>query len=372
RIPFVLVVLGALLGCEGSTVSPPQGGPAPPAGIAARYFEHAVELSWELAESWNGESFRVYGKRGSDPAYFLIAEVTSCANGFCFYSDLNVVPDAEYEYEVVAVDDQGRESSPARVGPIEVPQPVAPPVPEELEAVALDASVFLRWGTQSLEADDFSFYRVYLEELDGTVVLLGETDSEGFVDLLAENGTTYGYFVTAVDEQGHESEGSVLVEATPRPDFHGELLFAFQDDPALSGFRFQDTEDSDPVLAGDDPDRDFRLEMDPGGFWLVPGPGVEVHSEPLFTTALRCGVGADGGCIDLPVAPADGYQVDRIALVPELSYVVRVPGGAGSWHYGVLRVVHIGETNDGSIAIFDWAFQRQADNRNLAPPSDDG
>jgi hypothetical protein len=342
----------------------------PPRNLEVYYFNQAVHLRWELDPGWDGETFRIYGKRVTDPEYFLVAEVTSCAAGLCSYVDPNVVAGVSYEYYVAAVDPlTGFEAATEVAIEVSVPQPIPPPVPGDLVAIALDGAVFLAWGQQSREAGDFAYYRVYLEQSNGMVFLLGETDSEGFLDLLADNGNTYGYFVTAVDDQGHESEGSQLAFATPRPDFHGELLFAFSDVPELSGFRFQETEADNPILPGHDDARDFRLEVDEAGWWLVPGPGAQVHQERVFTTALRCGPAADLGCLDLRTAPATGYTGERILLVPEYSYVLRVPADAGGWMYGLVRVSHVGFVEGGAIAIFDWAFQLQVGNRALTPGS---
>lgn len=360
----------ALMGCEAGEILSP-GTPGAPRALEAHYHDQAVHVSWELPTQWDGEAFRVYSKRTSDQDYFLIAEVTSCAGGRCTYTDTNVVAGVTYEYYVAAVDPStGDETATDIAIEVFVPEPVPPPAPDALEAVALDATVFLHWGRESREAEDFSHYRLYLENGDGSVFFLGETDSEGFLDFLVENGSTYGYFVTAVDDQGHESDGGALVEATPRPDFSGEILHAHEDRADASGFRFRDDETIDPIVPGDDPDRHFRLEVDANGWWLVPGPNVEVHPDATFTTALRCGPGADSGCTDVAVAPASGYSAADMQLVPEHSYVLRVPAGAGQWRYGVLRVTHVGAAQDGAFAVFDWAFQLQPGNRALSPPSE--
>jgi hypothetical protein len=363
-----LLVLVAGAGCDASRIIGPPAGTAPPESFDAFYYDRAVHLSWDLHAGWAGEPFRVYAKRGTDPDFFLIAEITNCAAGRCSYTDVNIVAGVTYEYFVAAVDpDTGEEAATPFVIEVFVPNPDPPPVPGGLDGIALDGAVFLLWDARSRNAEDFGFYRVYMEDGAGTVFLLGETDSEGFLDLLVENGSTYGYFVTAVDTQGHESEGSALVEATPRPDFHGELLYAFEDRLALSGFRFRESETLDPIVSGTSPDRHFRLEVDDAGWWLVPGPGVQVHAEPVFTTALRCGPAADAGCIDVRVAPSSNYTTADVALVPEFAYVIRVPAGGGQWRYGLIRVTHVGSAQDGAVALFDWAFQLQADNRSLMP-----
>ncbi|MEX0856027.1 MAG: hypothetical protein WD056_00510 [Gemmatimonadota bacterium] len=372
RTPWILLLPFALFACDSSSGGlDPNGGQPPVAPLAfdAFYYDRAVHLSWELAPGWSGEAFRVYGKRATDANYFLVAEVTNCAGGLCSYRDINIQANVTYQYYVAAVSSTGSETASAIALEIVVPTPDPPPSPGGVDAVALDGGVFLTWNSASRAADDFAFYRIYF--LDGdTGVLIGESDSEGFLDLLVQNGSTYAYFVTAVDDRGHESAGSTAAAATPRPDYHGEILVAFEDLPEESGFRFQENPSEDPIVSGTDGSRHFRLEADLTGWWLVPGPGVSVHSQPQFTTALRCGVAADPECTDVRVAPAGGYTSDAIELVPEQAYVLRVPSsGGGQWQYGLIRVTHVGIVPAGAIALFDWAFQLQPDNVTLAPPA---
>ena len=355
----------AVAACETPGPTGPGGGPSAPRNFDAYYYDRAVHLDWDLPSAWDGEVFRVWGKRKSDSQYFLIAEVTSCADGSCSYTDRNVVPEVTYVYYVSAVDAFGGEAPSDEAIEVRVPRPTPPPAPDELDVIPLDASVYVTWSAASRDAEDFSFYRVYLEGGDGSVFLLGETDSEGFLDLRVDNGSTYGYFVTAVDDEGHESEGSELVEGTPRPDFHGELLYAHEDRPDASGFRFLESGEDDPIVSGNDQSRHFRIEFDEVDWWLEPGPGVQVANETYFTTALRCGPGADPGCVDVRWAPESGYGSVGVALVPENAYVLRVPAGGGQWRYGLLRVSHLGFAQDGAVAIFDWAFQLQPGNPSL-------
>lgn len=347
-----------------------SGPPAAPRAVSATYYAYAVTVSWELAPGWNGEAFRVYSKRVTDADWFFIAEVTSCAQEFCTYEDINIAAGETYEYLVAAVNDEGVETE-ASVVEVFVPQPVAPPIPDATSVIALDASNFIVWGVGSRSAGDFSHYRVYLDD-DGTAFLLGETDSEGFLDLLAENGVTSGYFVTAVDTDGHESDGSVIAEGTPRPDFAGELVYDHFDVPSQSGFLFTEDEEIVPVTDGSSlAGIDFRVERDPAaadadGWFMVLGDGAAVYQESFPTTALKCGVGADATCVDVATAPTTGYTTDDMPLVIENSYVLRVQGSDGQIHYGVIRVTHLGTDQDGNdLMIFDWAYQLQANNPDL-------
>ncbi len=366
-----LVIVSALAACQDDIVYVDDPGvPAAPRAVAASYYAGSVTVTWELAPAWDGEAFRVYSRRVTDSDWFFIAEVTSCIDGFCTYEDINVVAGQTYEYLVSAVNDAGSETDAANIPEVFIPEAVAPPVPDAPYVVALDGINYLTWGLASRSAGDFSHYRVYLDD-GGTALLLGETDSEGFLDELAVNGETSAYFVTAVDAYGHESQGSALAEGTPRPDFAGELLYDFFDVPGQSGFLFTEDEEIVPVTDGSSlADVDFRLEQDASGWWMVLGDNAAVYQDGFATTALKCGVGADATCVDVSVAPTSGYVSNDMALFPETSYVLRVVGGDGLNHYGVIRVTHLGKDQDGNdLMIFDWAYQLQANNPDLVSGS---
>jgi hypothetical protein len=365
-VGMLLVGMG---GCESAGGSHgPSDTPAAPRALEARYHAYAVHLTWELPPQWNGESFRIYGKRTSDANYFLIADVTNCSGGFCSFSDVNVVAGATYDYYVAAVSPRsGVETASASSVRVSVPHPVAPPVPSGIRVVALDDANYVRWGSDARAASDFSHYRVWLVS-EGTSYSLGETDSEGFLDLLARNGFTYTYFVTSVDDQGHESQGSQTAEGTPRPDFTSEWVYDFFSVPASSGFRFQESEDTNPIVDGNSSARHFRLEVDADGWWLVPGPNTAFYPNGFATTALKCGVAADAGCESVETAPTSGYEAQDIGVAPQTTYVMRVRGDDGQMRYGAIRIQLLGY--DGSnrpIMIFDWAYQLQPGNPNLAP-----
>ncbi|RMH14909.1 MAG: fibronectin type III domain-containing protein, partial [Gemmatimonadetes bacterium] len=363
---------GLLAACSDSTtVFVPDGDePAPPVGVEASYFNRAVRVTWELSPQWRGETFRVWSRRVGAGDFLLIAEVTSCADGFCEYTDTNIQPNTSYEYFVSAFDpDTGLETDSFEQPVVDVPSFDAPPAPNGLEVIALDNANFLRWADNARAVSDFANYRVYLiDPGSGQRVLLGETDSEGFLDLVAVNGVTVTYVVSSVDVWGHESEVGAQASGTPRPDFTGELLFAFEDVPGQSGFRFRESDAADPVVSGTSPLRHFRLEADAFGWWIVPGPGAAVFPEGRFTTALKCGPAADEGCVDWTVAPTSGYTTADLRVDQEFTYMLRVPGDDGELHYGAIRVSILGTDQSGNaIMIFDWAYQLQPGNPNLAP-----
>lgn len=362
----VLALTLALAGCDDDVIFV-GGVPAAPQDVAASYYGGVVTVTWALASDWNGEPFRVYSRRITDSDYFFIAEVTNCAGGFCEYDDINIVSGETYEYYVAAVDpDSGLETASDFSVTVLVPAAVAPPAPNGVLVVALDNANFIQWGDGARQATDFSFYRVYQQGADNEEFLLGETDSEGFLDLLAANGDSYAYFVTAVDSDGHESAASAVAWGTPRPDFHGEWVWDHFARPADSGFRFQSSDGANPIVMGNSSLRHFRLEVDSFGFWLVPGPDAAVYPVGFATTALKCQVGADDNCSDVSTAPTSGYVGQDMQLESQTSYVLRVLGDDGEVHYAVIRVGMLGyDQNDDGIMIFDWAYQLQAGNPDL-------
>lgn len=360
----------ATVGLAGCTTTDeilvPGDVPDAPQALDVRYYNRSVVVTWELGPRWNGEPFRVYS-RVVGGRWLVIAEVTSCSAGLCSYSDSNIESGASYDYYVAAVGYDGVEVSTAESLRITIPSYAAPPVPGGMEVVALDGANYLRWDSAARAASDFSFYRVYLW-YDDQSYLLGETDSQGFLDELAENGLTYRYFVSAVDEYGHESLGSALGVGTPRPDYHGEILYDFFARPEVSGFIFREDDGTDPIVSGTDPFRHVRLETDAQGWWLVPGPGVAIYPLGYETTALRCGPGSDAGCVALDEAPTTGYQAADVGLLAQTTYVLRVPGEDNLLHYAALRVEMLGYDEFGDpLMIFDWAHQLQPGNPALAP-----
>ena len=358
-----VLLLGVLTACdEDGVLLSLDDPPAPPRAVDAYYFAGVVTVTWTLAPDWNDETFRIYSRRITDPDFFLIAEVTSCAEGACEYRDANVAGGVTYEYYVAALGASGLETPSTHLVEVAVPVPDPPAAPVTVLATALDESVFLTWSDDARAAADFSHYRVYLEGEE--TFLLGETDSEGFLDLRASNGETYRYFVSSLDDQGHESGGSSIASATPRPDFHGELIYSYLDAPSSSGFRFPPSEQDNPIVHGDAPDRHFRFEQDRSGWWLVPGPGAEIHNRVFATSRLKCGPGSDAGCSDVTIAPARDYTTRAVEALSATTYVLRYSGADGH-HYAALRIASQGFLDDGAVIVFDWAHQLQPGNVSL-------
>lgn len=383
-----MLLLGALLlvGCDGDD-SP--FGPIDrerPANLDARYEwvldgwnrdtgrpvgHPSVTVSWDLPAAWNGEPFRVYARRAGQ-GFRLIATTTSCENGECRYVDTNVVGGTRYEYFVSTVDERDGFEVPSdyRVA-VDVAAFTPPPAPGADTAFGLDDAIFLRWRDGG-SGDDFWKYQVYLTQIDGapveTIYQAGETDGTGFLDLRARNGHSYGYRVAALDVDGHVSDLSPVITGVPRPDFNGELIYAYGDSTQASGFRFAGSDDVQTVVSGDAPNAQWRLEVVNGTWQIRPLGETEVLDAGL-TTALTCAPTPDPGCRAVFQAPTSGYTRSPVAVNPEFTYVFRVRGDDGRIHYGVIRAEILGSSGGNRLMIFDWAYQlRPEDTRLLVKP----
>jgi hypothetical protein len=375
---LALVAAGGLAACEASGGTEPDPDELFVADLDASYrwvlhgwdpdrlepIGHAaVDLVWLLPQGWDGEVFRVYGRRSGAGNYILISTVTSCAEGLCRYTDLNVTPGQSYDYFVATVDERTNEEWPSEAVIADVPAASDPVTPAAPEITALDGALYLQWSSTGAQR-----YRVYLESIDGQAdfIEVGETDALGFLDERAENGVEYGYRVVGIDEIGQFSARSSLGYGIPRVDYHAELIRPLDESPAESGFRFRESETVSPIVAGDEASAQWRLERVGGELRIQPLGSTRVTAGE-FTTSLTCGPGSEPDCISVDIAPGDGaFSTAPATVSAGNTYVFQVVSDAGFEHYGKIRVQ--GSTTDTAgetVLVFDWAYQLVPDEPRL-------
>ncbi len=378
-LPLFLAAL-ALAGCDESINGIDR--PDRPTDLDARY-EWALErwdvangrpvghpevtVTWQAPDRWGGEPFRVYGRRAGQGRYSLIATVTSCDAGSCSYVDTNVLQGSRYDYYVSTADERLEDEAPSdyRVE-VSVPAFTPPPAPRADSVHALDNALYLRWRDGG-SGGAFWKYQVWLLAIDGAAnapYQTGETDAPGFLDGRARNGFQYSYRIAAVDTLGQVSNWSAPLAGAPRPDFSGELLYAYGDSTGAAGFRFVQADSLNPVLSGDSPQAQWRLEVN-GGAWQIRPLGETEVADAGRTTALVCGPSRDPGCRAVFQAPTTGYTRGPVSVNPEFSYVFRVRGSDGRIHHGVVRAEILGNSGTKRLMIFDWAYQLRADDPRL-------
>lgn len=331
----------------------PSGDPDEPLGVL---------LSWTAVSDPDLESYRVYSRGGTGGSFRLRGETTS-----------NTFHDAgipHLEYYVVAVSTNGGESNSSNV--VMVDERLRLERPTTLTSVSLNRAIHLTWSDNAFTSapSRFSTYRVYTTTYDldagvcGTQWLLdGTTVAPEFLSTALANGSPRCFGVSAVSREGWESLWSPLWQDTPRPDARNVLVFAYDENALLSGFRFWDDVNSDGtaqaaelglVQDGNRTDIDFWVYRDPtdSSLWIRPefsGTRVRLYSQQAI---------ADLTSIDF--APAAGYSTNMIEAVPGFGYVFEIVDG-NVLHYGALRVTHVGR----DYLIFDWSFQPDIGNPEL-------
>jgi hypothetical protein len=271
---------------------------------------------------------------------------------------------------VVAVSFEGDESNSSNV--VLVDERLRLERPATLTSVSLNRAVHLTWSDNAyLNAPSrFAEYRIYTTTYDldngvcGTQWLLdGTTLAPEFLSAALANGEPRCFGISAVSREGWESLWSPLWQDTPRPDARNVLVFAYEENQGLSGFRFWDDVNNDNqgqaselglIQDGNRTDIDFWVHRDAvdSSLWIVPeftGTEMRLYSnQPL----------ADLTSIDL--APVSGYSRNMIEAVPGYGYVFEIVDGA-VLRYAALRVTHVGR----DYLIFDWSVQTDIGNPEL-------
>ncbi len=335
----------------------PSGDPNRPAGIL---------LVWDDVSSSDLASYRVYSRGSTSGSFSLRGETSSNT-----FHD-NGIP--YLQYDVTAVDKNGGESDASNL--ITVDERLQLARPESLFSVSLNGAVELDWTDNAfLTADPgrFKWYRVYSMPYDldagvcitqpDSISLEGTTVAPEFVAGALRNGVPRCYGVSAISEEGYESMWSPLREDTPRPDARNVLVYAFESQPAQSGFRFwNDANGSgrgDPgelglVQAGNRTDIDFwiHLQASDSTLWIVPE--FSGDSVLLYSTSPV----ADLTSIDY--APETGYSRNMFQAAAGYGYVFQRLEN-GQYHYVGLRVTHVGR----QYVIFDFSVQTDPGNPEL-------
>jgi hypothetical protein len=330
----------------------PSGDPAAPAGIL---------LSWDGINDPNLSEYRVYS-RGSTSSSFGLRGVTT---SITFHD--NGVP--HLQYYVVAADLDGREG--VASGAVTIDERLALQRPSSLTSISLDQAIHLSWSDNAFltAPTRFSEYRVYSAtyDLDANLcdvdwALEGTTVAPEFLAGALPNGSPRCFGISAVSVEGYESLWSPLRQDTPRPDGRNVLIYAHDEDPTHSGFRFWNDGNADGqaqanelglVMAGGSL-ADFSVRRDPvdSSLWFQPEfAGVSMR---LYDNVPV------GDLTDIDYAPAGGYTRDLFEAVPTYGYVFAIVEG-GAVRYAAVRATHVGR----DYLIFDWSVQTDPGNPEL-------
>ena len=193
------------------------GGTIPPSAptnlIATPINPNRIDLSWK-DNSTDEDGFRIERKTGTAGTY---AEITTVGVNATSYQDNTASANTPYYYQVRAHNSAGF-SAYSNEANATTPAVATPPAtPQNLTAAAGNSKVTLKWNKNT--ESDFLRYRVYggtsanpKTKIDSTAG--GTTDTIKAIPGL-NNGTTYSFRITAVNNAGLESGFSNEVNATP-------------------------------------------------------------------------------------------------------------------------------------------------------------
>ena len=234
----------------------------------------------------------------------------------------------------------------------------APSAPTGFHSTTGDGFVTLSWDHN--QESDLDAYNVYYSFDDVEFLLTATTADNNYVDMDVRNGETYFYAVTAFDVSGNES--SLTMESvydTPRPTGYDAQLISNATDPSHSAFSFLlATDTGSGVTASGDPKTDFFFQMDSGnGSRLLYGGNTGSRNTWIID------MGTTSGLSDVDYAPETsdpGWVMNGpVALVVNHTFVLQTEEG----NYAQVRVTNVVD----EYMIFDWAYQLDPYNRELAP-----
>ncbi len=236
---------------------------------------------------------------------------------------------------------------------IEVPVTVdkAPAVPQGVYSITGDQAVYIYW--LPVQDDDLAYYRVWWSPDDDLYELMGTTTDEYYIDNDVDNGVTYFYAVSAVDDAGNESALSYeTVFDTPRPD-GVTLLTDFNQVSATSGFDFS----ARARVPYNSIAADIYLEYDDflGTFFINVGDINTDIQDMGFTYDFD----------DIGYSPDSGWSaVGWSEVIPDHTYIIWTNNN----HFAKIRAININGT---SSVEFQWAYQTAIGNPELARPQHD-
>ena len=227
-----------------------------------------------------------------------------------------------------------------------------PAVPRGVKTITGDEQVTIEWYPNG--EYDLAGYRVWRGR-DGTNFddLLVEASERAthYVDTTVRNGETYYYAVSAYDTEGNESELSPEdAWDTPRPEGRNIVLDDYNIFPERSGFDFSRPEKGSIPWDSAATDVYFGLDTEIGVTYLYS------DNETLMQDL---GYHEDFEAEAVDVVPEFGYTTLFVELIEGHIYALFTPDG----NFAKIRV-H--ELYDDAV-VFDWAYQIDPENVQLAP-----
>jgi len=234
-----------------------------------------------------------------------------------------------------------------------------PATPRGVYSVTGDEQVLIEWyPNQETDLKGYTIYRSLKKLEEYTQIAQVGPKVSSYVDDNVENGVTYYYAVSAFDFDGNESVLSPeIVDDTPRPAGRNIKLQDYILEPDRSGFDFSY------------PERGAQA-YDRSGVDIYFGIDTEVRVPYIYSdneTDIQ-DLGYTDSMDDVDVSPTKGFTTLFVEMIIGHTYAFLTPDG----HYAKIRVTDMyidwinGDVGEAWI-VFDWAYQLQSDNPELAP-----
>ena len=224
-----------------------------------------------------------------------------------------------------------------------------PAAPRGVKTITGDAQVTIEWYPNG--EFDLAGYTVWRGRDREGYDALAEI-SEGttrYTDTTVRNGETYHYAVSAYDTEGNESKLSPEdAWDTPRPEGRNVVLDDYNLAPGRSGFDFSRPEKGS--IPWDAPATDVYFGFD-----------TDVNVTYLYSDneTLMQDLGYHEYFDGVDFVPEFGYTTLFVELIEGHIYALYTPDG----NFAKIQVRKLAD----DAVVFDWAYQTEPDNVQLAP-----
>ena len=234
-----------------------------------------------------------------------------------------------------------------------------PAAPRGVYSVSGDGEVLISWyPNQERDLGGYIIYRGSSAKGEYREIGNVGTKVTSFVDDNVKNGITYYYAVVAYDFDNNESDLSPeITEDTPRPEGMGVKLKDYVIAADRSGFDFSNPERGPQAYDNGSVDIYF------GVYTVVSVPYIYSDNDVLIQD-----LGYTDSMDEIDVSPTKGFTTLFVEAIIGHTYAFLTSDG----HYAKVRITDlyvdwVGDKVRDAWMVFDWAYQLQPDNPDLAP-----
>jgi hypothetical protein len=340
--------------------NPPPLPTVAPALSAAADAAGVVQLAWEQSAATIGLEAEVHR---SDQEHFTPDANTLLVRTPLFRYVDRLAPSGQQSYALVLVRGEQR-SQPAYVA-VTVPEPLPPPVPEDLQAAASSCAIRLRWRPPAVAVQGYQVYRSPADAEDFQLVTATPIRETQFSDAGVDSDRRYRYVVRAVSPRGivgpptppAEASATIVREPVFAAAFAGRPTAALWGGQTLAG-----------KLHGKAAGSDELLDLRSGGYASFPHHEFFDLAQPL---SLMFWVAVDQPG-QMPVFVSCGVW-------NQAGWFLQRLGGTYRWHVGGVdcdggqpatgRWVHLAAVCDGRMLTLYQDGQRVAERPAAVNPA---